>query len=113
MCLFLCLLQETRLWIPFLLIGGVFLLVLVSMIGAYIVDPVGIHDSKKVEECKDKESSKTFENVLVALLFFFILFTVNTEMTYSSEYAFGEHPRNQPSQYNIQRRVYSSTSHAT
>lgn len=61
------------------------------MIGAYIVDPVGIHDSKEVEENQGKEASKTFENVLVALLFFFILFTVNTEMTYSSEYAFDEH----------------------
>ena len=61
------------------------------MIGAYVADPIGIHESKKIEENQEKESSKTFESVLVALLFFYILFTVNTEMTYSSEYASGEH----------------------
>ncbi|XP_018493651.1 sodium-dependent glucose transporter 1 [Galendromus occidentalis] len=76
--------KETQLWIPFGIFGVVFLLILLSMLGAYIVDPVGIHDSKKVEVKETGSSRKTFENLLVSLLFLYILFTVNTEITYSS-----------------------------
>ena len=59
---------------------------MLSMIGAYIVDPTGVHEAEKEEPIHGEISRKAFENVLVALLFFYMLFAVNTEVNYSSEY---------------------------
>ncbi|OQR73738.1 sodium-dependent glucose transporter 1A-like [Tropilaelaps mercedesae] len=75
--------EESSLWMPYVLFGGVFALILVSMAGAFFLDPSSIDEEKGKDRIGDT-SQKTFEFILVSLLFTYLLIYVNTEVTYST-----------------------------
>ncbi|XP_003746206.1 sodium-dependent glucose transporter 1A-like [Galendromus occidentalis] len=83
--------RESELHVPYAASGFLYLLILVSMVGAYFADPVGIQKAKENERAADADSDGTFETLLMTLLFFYLTISVNSESTFStliSVYAF-------------------------
>ncbi|XP_003746208.1 major facilitator superfamily domain-containing protein 4A [Galendromus occidentalis] len=84
--------KETRIYIPYAASGFLFFLILISMIAAYCVDPIGIKKAKESKKVRDDDSSRAFETVLMALLVLYLTTSVNIESTFStliSVYAHG------------------------
>ncbi|OQR72649.1 sodium-dependent glucose transporter 1A-like, partial [Tropilaelaps mercedesae] len=75
--------EETRLWIPYVIFGAVYALILVSMLGVFFIDPSNIEKDKR-EDGNTDTSQRTFEIILVSLLFIYLLICVNTEVIFSA-----------------------------
>ncbi|OQR73737.1 sodium-dependent glucose transporter 1A-like [Tropilaelaps mercedesae] len=75
--------EETRLWIPYVIFGAVFGLILVSMVCVFCIDPSNIEKEKR-EDGNTDTSQRTFEIILVSLLFIYLLIYVNTEVIFSA-----------------------------
>ncbi|XP_003746210.1 sodium-dependent glucose transporter 1A [Galendromus occidentalis] len=77
-------LKETRLYIPYVGFGIFFVVILVSMMAAYCLDPSSIKKTEKDDKSVNSPSSRTLEIVLMILLFFYIQTCVNLEITFST-----------------------------
>ncbi|XP_003746209.1 sodium-dependent glucose transporter 1 [Galendromus occidentalis] len=85
-------LRATQLHIPYAAIGVLCVVVVASMIGAYILDPAGIVETKEAKKIEHSASDKRLEIILMTMLFIYLAVCCSGECTFStliSVYAFG------------------------
>ena len=77
--------QATQIQIPFAVFGVLYLCTACSMLAAFICDPASIKKVEGQNEKNDDRPSKTFESLLMVLLFIYLVIVINTETAFSSE----------------------------